>query len=217
MPPLSLKLDLHVHTNYSPDSFSPVREVFKAAKLKALNGLAITDHETTSAINEALKFKGDLIFIPGIEISAERSHILALGIMEPIQSKLPIVDTVEKIHKLGGTAIIAHPYTFFNSIDESLLKKSKIDAIEVINSRSIPFRSKIKQSKQLAQNLQKPQTAGSDAHLPQEIGNAYTIVLSQSTEVDDILHAIKQGNTEVHGTPTALILRVKRLLFQFLK
>jgi hypothetical protein len=214
---IPLKFDLHVHTNYSPDGFSSVKETLKIAKLRALNGLAITDHDTTSAINEALKLKGDLVIIPGAEISTENGHLLALGITETIQSKLPMVDTIEKIHELGGIAVIPHPCMLFSCVNKSILEKSKIDAIEVINSKLFPFYKKIEQSKRLAEQLKKPQTAGSDAHLPSEIGGAYTIIFSKSTEIDDILHAVKQGKTEVYGIPTPLILRMKKLMLQFLK
>jgi hypothetical protein len=214
---IPLKFDLHVHTNHSPDGFSSVKETLKVAKLRVLNGLAITDHDTTSAINEALKLKGDLVIIPGAEISTENGHLLALGLMETIQSKLPMIDTIEKIHELSGIAVVPHPCMLFSCVDKSILEKSKIDAIEVINSKLFPFHNKIEQSKRLAEQLQKPQTAGSDAHLPLEIGNAYAIIFSKSIEVDDILHAIKQGKTEVYGSPTPLILRMRKLMLQFLK
>jgi predicted metal-dependent phosphoesterase TrpH len=105
----------------------------------------------------------------------------------------------------------------FSCVEKSILERSKIDAIETINSRLFPFHSKIEQSKRLAEQLQKPQTAGSDAHLPLEIGNAYAVIFSKSIEVDDILYAIKQGKTEVYGIPTPLISRMKKLMLQFLK
>ena len=44
-----MKLDLHVHTKYSGDSFSTPKSLVRAAKKKGLDGFALTDHDTTKA------------------------------------------------------------------------------------------------------------------------------------------------------------------------
>ncbi|WP_227013832.1 PHP domain-containing protein [Paenibacillus psychroresistens] len=82
-----LKADLHCHTNVSDNSFS-IEEVIKQAKAADLTHLAITDHDTTAGIQEALLYgeQNQLQIIPGIEISASdpkrdrRAHILGLYI-----------------------------------------------------------------------------------------------------------------------------------------
>jgi phosphoribosyl 1,2-cyclic phosphate 1,2-diphosphodiesterase len=82
-----LKADLHCHTAASDNSYS-IHEVVKQAKAAGLTHLAITDHDTTAGIQEALIY-GELYqlqIIPGIEISASdpkrdrRAHILGLYI-----------------------------------------------------------------------------------------------------------------------------------------
>lgn len=76
-----MSADLHIHTTASDGTFSP-SQVVQLAQQKSLKGIAITDHDTTDGIAEALK-EGErlnLKVVPGIEISThlnqEEIHIL---------------------------------------------------------------------------------------------------------------------------------------------
>ena len=72
-PPWSVLEDLHLHTNASDGVKSPTELVELVAKT-SLRLFAITDHDTTSGLDEAeaasIKHPG-ITFIPGIELSAE--------------------------------------------------------------------------------------------------------------------------------------------------
>jgi len=78
-------VDLHVHSNRSDGSFSPSQLVEYALE-KGLSAFALTDHDTTDGIDEALAAaKGKNIeVIPGIEFSSEYQgmdiHIVGLYI-----------------------------------------------------------------------------------------------------------------------------------------
>lgn len=92
-------VDLHVHSNKSDGSFSPT-ELVKLAVQKGLSAFALTDHDTTAGIEEALQAaaeynaaidaaaeaagKKKLTVIPGIEFSTEYEgkdiHIVGLYI-----------------------------------------------------------------------------------------------------------------------------------------
>ena len=83
-------VDLHVHSNKSDGSMSPSQLVELAAE-KGLSAFALTDHDTTEGIPEAMeaarKYNGaalPLEVIPGIEFSTEYQgkdiHILGLYI-----------------------------------------------------------------------------------------------------------------------------------------
>ena len=65
-------VDLHVHSSASDGSLSP-RELVAEAKNKSLRAMALTDHDTTEGLDEALAAGASLGLevIPGIEISAE--------------------------------------------------------------------------------------------------------------------------------------------------
>jgi 3',5'-nucleoside bisphosphate phosphatase len=66
------RIDLHTHTNFSDGSFSPAALV-ELAHNKGLNILAITDHDTTDGLAEAMEAAQalPLELIPGIELSTE--------------------------------------------------------------------------------------------------------------------------------------------------
>lgn len=75
------RIDLHTHTNFSDGSFSPTALV-ELAHQKGLDILAITDHDTTDGLTEAMEATQDLPveLVPGIELSTEfqgrETHIL---------------------------------------------------------------------------------------------------------------------------------------------
>ena len=78
-------IDLHVHSNSSDGTYSPSELVKKALK-ENLRAFALTDHDTTDGIDEALLAASGtcLEVIPGIEFSTTYEekdiHMLGLGI-----------------------------------------------------------------------------------------------------------------------------------------
>ena len=80
----TIKLDLHVHSNFSDGSMS-VDELFKLAFQKGISHLAITDHDTLEGFSEIIEAgeKYQICAIPGLELSAfsykiqKKVHILA--------------------------------------------------------------------------------------------------------------------------------------------
>ncbi len=64
------KIDLHIHTNASDGNLTP-KQIVQIAIEKKLSVIAITDHDSISGIQEAIKnAKGKKIkIVPGIEIS----------------------------------------------------------------------------------------------------------------------------------------------------
>ncbi len=75
------KADLHTHTTYSDGSLSPY-ELIKKAKSAGLRVISITDHDSVSALDEAIEIgkEFDVEVIPGMELSATHDgtemHIL---------------------------------------------------------------------------------------------------------------------------------------------
>jgi hypothetical protein len=78
-------VDLHAHTTASDGTTSP-GELIRAAARCRLAAIAVTDHDTTAGVTEAMDAAADLpiVLVPGIELSAtwrETSlHVLGLGI-----------------------------------------------------------------------------------------------------------------------------------------
>ncbi len=195
---LPLKIDLHVHTCYSIDAGTTLKEVVVYAKKRGLDGVAVTDHDS---IEGALKLakKHDFLIIPGVEVSTRRGHVLALNVTTPVPPKLSPFETIQIIHDMGGIAVAAHPTTMYKGGIRRQIT-SNFDAIEVINSSTFPFFLSTYLGRRLAVRLNLPQTAGSDSHYPSDIGTAYTLIDADS-EVDEVINAIKKGATVPFGKP----------------
>ncbi|MCD6325872.1 PHP domain-containing protein, partial [Candidatus Bathyarchaeota archaeon] len=82
---MPLKIDFHVHTCYSGDCSTSLRDVISYSKKKGLDGVVITDHNT---VEGALKLQknsdNERIIIPGIEVSTNAGHILGINVTTPI-------------------------------------------------------------------------------------------------------------------------------------
>ena len=76
-------VDLHVHSDASDGTFTP-SQVVELAKNAGLDAIALTDHDTTAGVDEALEAAHHLNIevIPGIEVSSSidgtEIHILGL-------------------------------------------------------------------------------------------------------------------------------------------
>ncbi len=197
---MSMKIDMHIHTKYSWDSNNEIRDIIKVAKKIGLDGVAIADHNTAKA---SLKYKktfekNDLLLIPAMEIRTEVGEVLAYFINEEIKSR-NLHEVIDEIRDQGAKLCIPHPFDSFrgSSINnEEIIDNIKPDFIEGFNSRcflNIFNKKAIKYAK--LRGI--PVTAGSDAHLLSEIGNAYVIV-------DCIEDLLKGRNIKVFGKKTKL-------------
>ena len=208
-----LKMDSHIHSQYSPDSSSKIDDIIKKAKMENIDVIAISDHNTVDGTSEVLKKtrNTDILAIPSIEISSSMGHILGFGCEENIPRDLSPEETIDKIHDLGGLVIIPHPYCFYRHglLHKTDYKNLKIDAIETKNARFI-----IGYCNRKAKNLSKkekiPALGASDSHYWKFVGDCYSLVNAEK-DIDSVLKAISKNNVEAHGKGTSNILLSKYL------
>lgn len=208
-----IKLDLHVHSQYSEDAIGHPREIMKQLQIKGLHGMAITDHNSVKGSLEALKLKTkDFVIIPGVEISTLDGHLLALGVKEDIARDLSVEETVEKILDIGGIPIVPHLFRKMSGIKKEKLEiiHEKIPAMEVFNGCSLP-ETNIKTAK-VAKEYNLGGTGGSDTHHPIYVGYGYTIAETTDTSVDTIISEIINKKTWGEGTTMPLQYRRDRML-----
>lgn len=208
-----LKLDLHIHSQYSEDGTGSPQEIIKSLQKRGLHGMAITDHNTIEGGLKALKVAPkDFIVIPGVEISTSDGHIIALDVKENIPRGLSAEVTIDKILDQGGIPIIPHLFRSMSGIKEEKLRKvvNKISAIEVFNSCSVP-KTNLKVAK-LAKIYNLGGTGGSDSHNPKYVGYGYTTVDTQDYSIDSIISEIKKKKTWGEGRTLSLDYRSDRML-----
>jgi len=208
-----LKMDSHIHSEYSPDSNSKIDYILDVARKRNIDVIAISDHNTVDGTSEVLRKtrNTDILAIPSIEISSTEGHILGFGCEENIPRDLTPEDTIDRIHDLGGLAIIPHPYCFYRHglLHKTDYKKLKIDAIETKNARFIAGYCNNK-AKKLSQKENIPSLGASDAHYWEFVGDCYSLVDAEK-DIDSIFKAIVKNNIEAHGKGTSNILLSKYL------
>jgi predicted metal-dependent phosphoesterase TrpH len=188
-----MRFDIHVHSNHSDGRPSPA-EIVEYAKGR-LDGVAITDHNTIDGSLEALKYAGaNFTVIPGVEVSSNEGHILALGVNELIQRDLSAQETVERIHALGGLAVAAHPYDTFRSGVGDLILELPFDAVEVVNGHTFGNR---RDPVRVCSEAGLPMVGGSDAHSLREIGSV------TNRFEGDWMQAVKRGDLKVESSHPA--------------
>jgi len=199
---LTMKADLHIHTNFSYDGLPSPKEVVEAALLKKIDCIAICDHGEIKGAIEAVNFaKGKpILVIPGIEVKSREGDILGLNLKEKIPDHFSAKETIEKIIKLGGLPVIAHPFDFFlyfKRIENfvSFFQERGV-AIEVLNA-SLFFNFSNFEAQEFAKKYNLPFTAGSDSHSTEFIGKAYLEIPGENLEIEEILNQIKKKNTTV--------------------
>ncbi len=208
-----LKLDLHIHSQYSEDATGSPKDIIKILQKKGLQGMAIADHNTVEGGLKALKVKPkEFIVIPGVEISTKDGHMLALNVTENIKSHLSVEETVEKIIDVGGLPVVPHLFRNMSGIKKEKLRniRTKISAIEVFNSCSLP-QTNLKTAK-IAKEYGLGGTGGSDAHDPIYAGYAYTTVDNTDINIDSILSEINKKKTWGEGITMPLEYRQDRMM-----
>ena len=193
----SLKIDLHIHSKYSHDSFTHIDKIIKFAKKIGLDGIAITDHDTIKGAQEALKHKNDDIkIIVGSEITLNNcGEVLGLFLNEDVQSG-SFLEVYDRIKAQDGIVILPHPFRrikkTIEKIDASELSKIKI--IETLNASNFPEENE--EALKFAKAKSLISIAGSDAHFYTIIGQAYTVF---SNSDKDLREQLRKGLVQIAG------------------
>ena len=211
------RYDLQVHTDASPCSAATPAEIAVAAIETGLDGIAITNHDTTEGVREvrhAVSGLGtELDVISGVEVTTTQGHLLALGVREAPPRADPLT-VVEDVHDQGGIAVLSHPFDRLRQVYDRDLEAIAVavDGVETRNSRCVRPRYN-DEAKAFAARYGLTETGGSDAHFPREVGRA-------STEFEDrdgsgVLDAIREGRTRSVGRGGYLSGHVATKLHQF--
>ncbi len=197
---MELKLDLHIHSNHSPDSYNTVQEIESKIRDQGFQGYALTNHNTLDGLEEATGAE-DLVVIPGMEVSAQWFHVLVYDPVEVIPMGLSLPETVDLAHDQGSLAVLAHPYGLLRSwLFMNQVEEAGFDALEVDNSAQLPYELICWLNQRLANKLSLPVTGGSDSHILETVGRSHTVVDAESMDKDSVIKAIKLGRTRVGGS-----------------
>ena len=167
-------VDLHMHTDHSPDCATPVDTLLDTAKRVGLGAIAITDHNEISGALEARERANGIKVIVAEEVkTADQGEVIGLFIEEKIPRGLTLQETIAEIRRQGGLVYIPHPFDRMHAVPdyEHLLDVvEEIDAIEVFNPR-VAFSAFNEEAARFAAKYRIVAGAGSDSHVAQGLGS----------------------------------------------
>ena len=177
-----IEVDLHMHTDHSPDCATPVDVLLATAKERGLGAIAITDHNEVSGAFEARRLAeemGGIKVIVAEEVkTAEQGEVIGLFLSEKIPRGMTMGETITEIKRQGGLVYVPHPFDRFHSVPdyEHLLDiVEDIDILEVFNPR-VAFSAFNEEAERFAAKYRIVPGAGSDSHVAQGLGSVRTRV-----------------------------------------
>ncbi len=190
-------IDMHIHeSKYSKDSMFTLEEAVERAKIVGLDGICITDHESSEIYDEAHEFakKSDFLVLVGAEILTFEGDLLVFGLQDLPKEKIHASELLELVSKHNGIAVSAHPFRNNNrGLGHHIREVNKVlGGVEAFNGSTEPHHNL--RAYTLATELRLPSTGSSDAHVLDKIGKYATVFEDTVRDERDLIEAIRLGN-----------------------
>jgi predicted metal-dependent phosphoesterase TrpH len=191
-----LKVDMHTHTEYSPDSRTPVKTQAAAIKAAGLDVVCATDHNTIEGALRLREIADGFRVVIGEEVSTRDGDMIGLFLEKAIPRDLSAEETIARIHDQGGLVSVPHPFSrnrLFH-IRRAALDRvwQDIDCIEIFNAREAFTQDNLRAAA-FAKEKNIPGAVGSDAHRPREIGRAW-VEVEEFTGREDFIAVLREGS-----------------------
>ena len=209
--------ELHNHTKHSDGGFL-VPELLRAAKAYGYEGMALTDHNATTAALEVTPelSRETLLAIPGIEWTTFYGHMVVLGCRHFVDWRFVVPDTIDdalqQIRDEGGVAGVAHPCEVGSPLmcgcnwEFNVTRWDLVSYIEVWSAENPMSRSKNQlvmpwYDALLNEGHHLAISAGRDWHFPDKPGapvpllTATYLGIDGALTVDAALDALRAGRT----------------------
>ena len=205
-------IDMHIHTVVgSMDSDISPKRLGEQAVGVGLTGVALTEHLHQWRADEVehLREEYGLFVFNAREWSTDMGHIVVLGLPPDIRGIHRARDLRAACDQYGAYMVLCHPFRYFPgpssllfghrrdaqqlSVEEMAEHPvfSLADAVEVLNGGCIDRENRLAQ--EVTRYLGLPQTAGSDAHMPQEVGRYATLFEKDLESEEDMLVELQAG------------------------
>jgi predicted metal-dependent phosphoesterase TrpH len=206
----------------SRDCYSDPGAVYRAARARGMDLVAITDHDSIDgclALLERHPDAADIVMGEEVECrvpdSGVRVHLGALGLSERHHREVQalrghVLEAAAFLRSEGVALVLHHPFHFFRGETavrdylEPLL--SLVHAVEVRNGTMAAAHNDLAAEITGAWNTRHPRarlglTGGSDAHVVRHVGNSFTEAPGRTRE--EFLESLKRGESRgggLHGT-----------------
>lgn len=191
-----------MHTTAS-DGWPSPHQLVDYARVTGLDVIAVTDHDTIDGALRAAEYsvyRSRVYVIIGEEVSSRNGHIVGLFLQKRIRPGMSAAATVNAIHDQGGLAVAVHPFWRTQRRVRGgpvhgvgwLAASLDFDAIEVENATP-GFYVFNQMARRLSAGLGRAEVGGSDAHIVDAVGRAFTEFPGRTPEA--LRSAIEKGKT----------------------
>ena len=232
-----MRFDMHCHTKEgSMDGKVTIENFISALMEKGYDGMLVSDHNSYNGYREwkenvkGKKFK-EFVVLKGIEYDTiDAGHILVV-MPENVKLKilelrgLPVQLLIDIVHKNGGILGPAHPcgekylsITNTSKHRNQLAVMDRFDFLEGFNACETVQSNR--NASAIAEQYEKPQFGGSDAHKIDCVGLAYTDFEEKILCESDLIRAVKEktpitcGGSYYRGTTKEKIGKANHILVQ---
>jgi predicted metal-dependent phosphoesterase TrpH len=205
-------IDLHIHTIVgSMDSDISPKRLAESAKAAGLTGVAFTEHMSQWLDDEVQRFREEsgLFVFNAREWSTDMGHIIVLGLDREVRGIARARELRQTCLDYGAYMILCHPFRYFPGPSNFLFGGRRdaqelpveelaehplfhlVDAIEVLNGGCVERENALAQ--EAARALGRPGVAGSDAHMPMEVGRYATLFEKELASEEEMLAELRAG------------------------
>lgn len=191
-----LRGNLHCHSTDSDGVLSPIETVEMYRHL-GYDFLCLSEHDRTSSLNgEGMP----LVMIPGVEVTANGPHVLAIGIQHAPAPDPDRHTVVTDITAAGGIAIFNHPnwtasFDHFPQADMETITGA--EGIEIFNGLGEPQPGSAYATDRWDRLLSTGRRiwgfAHDDTHQPWTVGRGWLMVQSTERSAEAIISALRCG------------------------
>ena len=203
------KIDLHTHSEASPDGGISFEQYVKAFDHEVVDYIAVTDHNTIKMAKDLRKNLGKKIIV-GEEIMTTQGEIIGLFLEEVIRPGMSLIETVKAIKAQDGVVYLPHPFETVRkglSQDDVEAIANDVDIVEVYNGRAF-VQNRGPQATTWARIHEKACAASSDAHGAKGLGSAYTDIKYEPTN-KNLRDQILMGHCSMQRPPLRTLLYPK--------
>jgi hypothetical protein len=216
--------DFHLHTKHSDGNWT-AKELVESARLRGLDFIALTDHNTVTGLPEFCSLGDDsIVLIPGMELTTFFGHALTLGTKQWFDWRTEmngrtINAVAREIAEAGGLFVVVHADTpsdptctgcnwTYEDFDFNLAKIVQVWGGFSWNSREEHNEACLELWKNwLNKGYHLPAIGGTDAHGADGWRNnsGWTYVWAEKLTQEAIFNAILAGHAYVSSGPSLII------------
>jgi predicted metal-dependent phosphoesterase TrpH len=179
-----LRVDLHLHSNFSHDGQNSLQELVRRAKECGLDRIALTDHNVVEGALELARIAPELAIVAE-EAKTLEGEVIGLFITDRVVPFMTPEDALDAIHEMGGLTYVPHPLDRHRAHfrPERLVELAdRIDIIETYNPWCDATANAAAAG--LAADLGKVPATGSDSHSVRELGRSWMEIGEYSDPLD---------------------------------